>query len=100
LDEGGFRGERFRDHPKPLKGCNDLLVLTRPEVIASIHRDYFDAGADIVDTDTFNANRLTMANYGLEDHCFEMNRAAAELARRVADEFTERDPERPRFVAG
>ncbi len=100
LDETDFRGDRFRDHAKPLKGCNDLLVLTRPEVISAIHREYFEAGADIVETDTFNANRLTMANYGLEDACFEMNRAAAELARRVADEITANDPERPRFVAG
>ncbi len=100
LDEADFRGEAFRDHPKPLKGCNDLLVLTRPDVISSIHRAYFEAGADIVETDTFNANRLTMANYGLEGHCFEMNRAAAALARAVADEITEREPEKPRFVAG
>ncbi len=100
LDETAFRGERFRNHPKDLQGCNDLLVLTRPDVIESIHRAYFDAGADIVETNTFNANRLTMANYGLEDICVEMNRAAAELARKVADEFTRKNPDRPRFVAG
>jgi 5-methyltetrahydrofolate--homocysteine methyltransferase len=100
LEEDDFRGERFRDHPKSLKGCNDLLVLTRPDVIAGIHRAYLEAGADIIETNTFVANRLTMANYGLEDHCVEINRAAAELARRVAEEVTRRTPERPRFVAG
>ena len=100
LGEDDFRGTLFRDHPSPLQGCNDLLALTRPEVIAGIHRDYLDAGADIIETNTFNANRLTMANYGLEGHCFEMNRSAAALARRVADLVTARDPSRPRFVAG
>lgn len=100
LGEDDFRGELFRDHPSPLQGCNDLLALTRPDVIAGIHREYLDAGADIIETNTFNANRLTMANYGLEGHCLEMNRAAAALARRAADEVTARDPSRPRFVAG
>jgi 5-methyltetrahydrofolate--homocysteine methyltransferase len=100
LEEDDYRGERFRDHPRSLKGCNDLLVMTRPEVVAEIHRAYLEAGADIIETNTFVANRLTMANYGLEDRCVEINRAAAELARRVADEVTARDPERPRFVAG
>jgi 5-methyltetrahydrofolate--homocysteine methyltransferase len=100
LEEDDFRGEQFRDHPKLLKGCNDLLVITRPDVIADIHRQYLEAGADIIETNTFVANRLTMANYGLEDHCVEINRAAALLARKVADEVTRRDPGRPRFVAG
>ncbi len=100
LDEDDFRGEQFRDHPKSLKGCNDLLVLTRPEIIADIHRDYLRAGADIIETNTFVANRLTMANYGLENHCVEINRAAAALARRVADEISAEDPGRPRYVAG
>ncbi|GIW88614.1 MAG: methionine synthase [Isosphaeraceae bacterium] len=100
LEEEDYRGSRFADHPKPLKGCNDLLVLTRPELIAGIHRAYLEAGADIIETNTFVANRLTMANYGLEDACEEINRAAAVLAREVADEFTRRDPSRPRFVAG
>ena len=100
LEEEDFRGERFKNHPKSLKGCNDLLVLTRPDVIAGIHREYLDAGADIIETNTFVANRLTMANYGLEDICVEMNREAALLARRVADEVTALTPDRPRFVAG
>ena len=100
LDEDDFRGDRFRDHPKDLKGCNDLLSITQPEIIARIHRDYLDAGADIIETNTFVSNRLTMANYGLQDHCVELNRASAELARRVADEVTALDAEKPRFVAG
>ncbi|RUL85058.1 methionine synthase [Tautonia sociabilis] len=100
LGEDDFRGERFRDHPKDLKGCNDLLSITRPDVIASIHRAYLDAGADIIETNTFVANRLTMENYGLEEHCVELNRASAELARRVADEVTAMNPDKPRFVAG
>ncbi len=100
LEEDDFRGERFKDHPKPLKGCNDLLVLTRPDVIANIHRQYLDAGADIIETNTFVANKLTMENYGLEHICVELNRAAAELARKVADEVTRLNPEKPRFVAG
>ncbi len=100
LEEDDFRGERFRDHPKPLKGCNDLLVITRPDVIGAIHRSYLDAGADIIETNTFVANRLTLHNYALEDYAREINRAAAELARSVADEVTELDPSKPRFVAG
>ena len=100
LVEDDFRGEIFKDHPKPLQGCNDLLVMTRPDVIAAIHRAYLDAGADIIETNTFVANRLTMANYGLEDRCVEINRAAAELARSVADEVTRLTPDKPRFVAG
>ncbi len=100
LEEDDFRGEQFRDHPKSLKGCNDLLVLTRPDVIASIHRAYLEAGADIIETNTFVANRLTMANYGLEEHCYEINKAAAALAKGVATEVTRRNEAKPRFVAG
>src|SRR5512135_2947045 len=99
LGEDNFRGERFRNHPRPLKGCNDLLVLTRPDVIAEIHRAYFASGADIVETNTFNATSISMADYGLESLVLELNRGAASLARRVADEFHEATPERPRFVA-
>ncbi len=100
LDEDDFRGDRFADHPLPLKGNNDLLSITRPDVIAGIHRAYLEAGADIIETNTFNSNKITMLNYGLEDLAFEMNRASAELARRVADEFDTKTPDRPRFVAG
>jgi 5-methyltetrahydrofolate--homocysteine methyltransferase len=100
LGEDDFRGERFRDHPKPLKGCNDLLVMTRPDVIAGIHRAYLDAGADIIETNTFVANRITLENYGLQHLAREINREAALLARKVADEVTALDPSKPRFVAG
>jgi 5-methyltetrahydrofolate--homocysteine methyltransferase len=100
LTEEGFRGERFANHPKNLCGCNDLLVLTQPGIIESIHRAYLEAGADIIETNTFNATRVSMADYGLEAHVVEINRAAARIARKLADEFTRLDPTRPRFVAG
>ena len=100
LDEAAFRGDRFRDHPSDLRGANDLLVLTRPEVIESIHADYLDAGADVISTDTFNANSVSMADYGLEAITGEMNRVAAQIARRAADAAELADPARPRFVAG
>jgi 5-methyltetrahydrofolate--homocysteine methyltransferase len=100
LSESDFRGERFRGHPKDLRGCFDVLSLTRPDLIADIHREYFAAGADIVETDTFNAQAVSMADYRLEPFCYEMNQAAASIARRVADEFTKRNPRKPRFVAG
>jgi len=85
LDEDDFRGARFAGHPKPLKGNNDLLSITRPDVIAGIHRAYLDAGADIIETNTFNSNRLSMKVYGLEESAREMSQASAALARRVAD---------------
>ena len=100
LEEEDFRGEAFKNHSHPLKGCNDLLVLTQPQIIRDIHRAYLEAGADIVETNTFVANRLTLANYGLEEHAYEINRAAAALAREVADEMTRLEPDKPRFVAG
>jgi 5-methyltetrahydrofolate--homocysteine methyltransferase len=100
LQEADFRGERFREHGQDLKGFNDVLVLTKPEVIESIHRQYFEAGADIVETDTFNAQAVSMAEYGLEAVAYELNVAAARLARKVADEVQERDSSRLRFVAG
>ncbi len=100
LTEQDFRGGRFADHPRPLKGDNDILSLTRPDVIEAIHRGYLEAGADIIETNTFNSTRISQADYGLEGLVRELNRAAAELARRVADEFTARTPEKPRFVAG
>ena len=100
LDEDGYRGEAFRDHEMPLKGANDLLVLSQPDIIEEIHRHYLDAGADIIETDTFNGTSISMADYGLEEHVYEINRQAAIIARRAADAFTEKRPERPRFVAG
>jgi 5-methyltetrahydrofolate--homocysteine methyltransferase len=100
LDEAAFRGERFADHPKDLRGANDLLVLTQPAIVRDIHAAYLDAGADIVSTDTFNANRISMADYALEPWVAEMNEAAARLAREAADVAEAADPTRPRFVAG
>lgn len=100
LTEDDFRGERFRHLPGQMQGNNDLLCLTRPDVIADIHRRYLEAGADIIETNTFSAQRISMADYGVEDCCCEINRAACCLAREAADEYTRRTPDRPRFVAG
>ncbi|MCB1891337.1 MAG: methionine synthase, partial [Rhodocyclaceae bacterium] len=100
LAEADYRGARFADHPKELKGNNDLLLLTQPEVIRAIHADYLDAGADIVETNTFNATSLSQADYGLEALAYELNVAGAQLAREAADEYSAKTPDRPRFVAG
>ena len=98
--EADFRGERFADWPSDLKGNNDLLSLTQPDTIEEIHSAYFGAGADIATTNTFNAQRISLADYGMQDLAYEMNRAAAQLARRAADAATEATPERPRYVMG
>ena len=98
LREEDFRGTRFVDHPKELKGCNDVLSLTKPEVICDIHRKYLDAGADIIETNTFNAQRISMGDYGMQDYCRDINLAAARLARQCADEFSSTD--KPRYVVG
>ena len=98
LGEEEYRGERFAAWPTPLKGCNDLLVMTAPEIVGEIHGRYLEAGADIIETCSFNANAVSLADYGLSEYAYEMARAAAEVARRAADEFV--TPERPRFVAG
>ncbi|KAB2917941.1 MAG: 5-methyltetrahydrofolate--homocysteine methyltransferase [Hyphomicrobiaceae bacterium] len=100
LEEAGYRGTRFADHGRPVKGNNDLLVLTQPKAIADIHTSYLDAGADIVCTNTFNAQRISLADYGMEDLAYEMNLAAAQLARKAADAVTAKTPEQPRIVAG
>ncbi len=104
LSEREYRGEgvtdRFMAHPRDLKGDNDLLVITRPEVIIEIHRGYLDAGADIIETNTFNATRVSQAEYGLEDVAREINVEGARIARELCDEYTAKDPARPRFVAG
>lgn len=100
LKEGDFRGERFKDSPVLLKGNNDLLALTRPDVIESIHRQYLDAGADIIETDTFNATKVSLEDYRMGHLAKEINLAAARLARKVTDEYTLNNPSRPRFVAG
>ena len=100
LLEADFRGERFKDLPGLLKGNNDMLCLTRPDVIEEIHRKYLEAGADIIETNTFNATAVSMADYHMQAYCREINLAAARLARKIADEYTARTPEKPRFVAG
>jgi 5-methyltetrahydrofolate--homocysteine methyltransferase len=100
LSEAEFRGARFADHAKPVQGNNDLLVLTRPEAIAAIHAAYLEAGADIVSTNTFNAQRISLADYGMEELAYEINLAAAQLARAAADAATAKAPAWPRFVAG
>ena len=100
LNEADFRGERFADWPCDLKGNNDLLVLSKPEVIAAIHNAYFEAGADISETNTFNSTTIAMADYQMESLSAEINFAAAKLARACADEWTARTPEKPRYVAG
>jgi 5-methyltetrahydrofolate--homocysteine methyltransferase len=99
LTEDVFRGERFKNHPKNLKGNNDILVLTKPEIIESIHRAYLEAGADIIETNTFNANKVSQKDYGTEDLVYEINYTAAKIARKVADEKTKEQPSKPRFVA-
>jgi len=100
LQEADYRGSRFADHAHDLKGNNDLLLLTRPEIIQAIHGDYLEAGADIIETNTFNATRVSQADYRLESIVHELNVAGARLARAVCDEFTARNPDKPRFVAG
>jgi 5-methyltetrahydrofolate--homocysteine methyltransferase len=100
LSEADFRGDRFRGHPHDLKGDNDVLVLTQPEAIAGIHAEYLAAGADIIETNTFNATAVSQADYQMEAFVYELNAGAARLARRVADEWTARTPQQPRFVAG
>ncbi|MFQ3590833.1 MAG: methionine synthase [Chloracidobacterium sp.] len=100
LQEADYRGERFADHSHDLKGNNDLLCLTRPDIIESIHLAYLAAGADIIETNSFNAQRISQADYGLEHLAYELNFAAAQCARRAVDAFLANDPSRPRFVAG
>lgn len=100
LDEAGYRGERFKDWPSDIKGNNDLLVLSQPQIIREIHEQYFAAGADIVETNTFNAQAISMADYGMEALSYEINVAAARLAREAASLYEAKDPSRPRAVAG
>ncbi len=100
LTEADFRGARFRDHPHDVRGNSDLLVLTQPDIISDIHRLYLEAGADIVETNTFTSTAIAQADYGLESIAYELNRAGAALARAAADEWTARTPDRPRLVAG
>ncbi len=100
LEEADFRGERFKNHTHALKGNNDLLSLTRPDIIKDIHRQYFEAGADIAETNTFSGTSVAQADYHLEEIVYELNLQSAKIAREVADEFTAREPHKPRFVAG
>jgi 5-methyltetrahydrofolate--homocysteine methyltransferase len=100
LSEADYRGERFADHPNDQQGNNDLLSITQPEVIRGVHRAYLEAGADLLETNTFNAQRISLADYGLQDLAYELNVAAAALARAEADAMTERTPDRPRWVLG
>lgn len=100
LEENDYRGKRFSDWESSLKGNNDLLSLTQPEIIRDIHKAYLEAGADIVETNTFNANRVSMADYNMEDLSYEINVASARLAREATDEYSSKTPDKPRFVAG
>ncbi len=98
--EADYRGDRFKSHPIDLKNANDVLVLTQPALIRGIHAQYLEAGSDIIETDTFNAASVSMEEFGLAELTHELNVAAAELARGVADEYTKKNPDKPRFVAG
>jgi 5-methyltetrahydrofolate--homocysteine methyltransferase len=100
LDEAAYRGKRFRDFAHEVKGNNDLLVLTQPQIIREIHEQYLDAGADIIETNTFNSTSVAMADYHMEDLVYELNVEAAKIARAAADTYEKKDPSRPRFVAG
>ncbi|UII80754.1 homocysteine S-methyltransferase family protein [Flagellimonas sp. CMM7] len=100
FQEEDFRGERFKDWKHPLQGNNDLLSLTQPHAIAEVHKKYFEAGADIVETNTFSGTTIAMADYHMEDLVYELNYESAKIAKKVAEEFTAREPHKPRFVAG
>jgi len=100
FDEEDFRGERFKDYPSALKGNNDLLSLTQPKAIAEVHRKYFEAGADIVETNTFSGTTIAMADYNMENLVYELNFESAKIAKKVAVEFTAKNPIQPRYVAG
>lgn len=100
LSEDDFRGEQFKGHKSELKGDNDLLSITRPDVIKEIHASFFEAGSDIVETNTFNGTKISQADYHMEDQVYEINYQSAKIAKEVAEEFTKKDPSKPRFVAG
>jgi len=100
LEEEDFRGDRFPNHAHPLKGNNDILSITRPDIIKDIHRQYFEAGADIIETNTFSGTTIAQADYHLEDAVYDINYESARIAKEVADEFTAKEPHKPRYVAG
>jgi 5-methyltetrahydrofolate--homocysteine methyltransferase len=99
-DEAGYRGERFADWPSDVQGNNDLLSITAPEIIAGIHREYLEAGADLIETNTFNATTISLSDYGMEELAYELNVASARLARQECDAMTARTPDKPRYVVG
>lgn len=100
FSEEDFRGERFKEYPTSLKGNNDLLSITQPKAIAEVHAKYFEAGADIVETNTFSGTSIAMADYNMEHLVYELNFESAKIAKKVAEEFTTKNPDKPRFVAG
>src|ERR1700754_1464356 len=100
LSEEDFRGTRFHNHPSDLKGNNDLLNITRPDVIKAIHKEYLDAGADIIETNTFSTQRISLADYDMDDLGYEMSYEGARIAREVVDEYNKTSLDKPRFVAG
>lgn len=100
FEEGDFRGDRFENHPISLKGNNDLLSITQPHAIKAVHKKYLEAGADIIETNTFSGTSIAMADYQMESLVYELNYESAKLAREAADEFTALNPDKPRFVAG
>lgn len=100
LSEEGYRGVKFKDHPTSLKGCNDLLCLTQPNIVREIHEAYLEAGADMIETNTFNATSISLADYQLESFAYEINLAAAKIAKEAAQKFSALTPDKPRFVAG
>ncbi|MEM7551190.1 MAG: homocysteine S-methyltransferase family protein [Bacteroidota bacterium] len=100
LEEEDFRGEFLKDHPESLKGNNDILSLTRPDIIKEIHAAYFEAGADIAETNTFSSTTIAQADYSTEEYVYDINYQSAKIAKEVAEEFTEKEPDKPRFVAG
>jgi 5-methyltetrahydrofolate--homocysteine methyltransferase len=100
FSEEDFRGTQFKNWPLSVKGNNDMLSITQPDAIKAVHRSYFEAGADIVETNTFSSTTIAMADYEMEDHVYQLNFEAAKIAREVADEFTASQPKKPRFVAG
>ena len=100
LEEADFRNESLKDHPKPLKGNNDILALTRPDILREIHREYLEAGADIIETNTFGGTHIAQEDYGLEHLVYDINFESAKIAKEAADEYTNKNPGKPRFVTG
>ena len=100
LKEEDFRGNRFKNHPVPLKGKNDLLSITKPKIIKKIHKKYLQSGADIIETNTFSSNSISMADYNMEDLVYELNFESAKIAKKLSDDYSIKDPSKPRFVAG